>query len=544
MPESIRWNCFEKCYPVLACVDASWHLTYASQLVTERTGTELAGKRLFDIFKSEKPLPGLDLEAVNDEVFDEELFLSTKDDAYALRGKLLRCDSPNAEAYFLVATPWLEWFRKNNKPIDAENMGLALLDNQLESQLSASMRDQLLADIEDLSKDLVEQRQQADASNEARMRFVTHVSHEIRTPLNGIINSVELMANEEDRNKQKKLLNMIEQSAKSLTRLVGDVLDFSELEQGTFPIKAQVFNSRALLDELFAAHSVEALRQDIQVRLQIAPETPEWVTADRAALTKVLNSLLENAILHSHSKVIELQVSPGATVNRALTLKLEVRDFGVGIQKEDIEKCFEPFWTGRKEMTGHYSMGLGLSIARNVAVGLGGSVTAVSEPGRGSTFTFACSVQIAPAPKSQTVNRSPRHAAHPVFKGEVLLVDDNQINLELARILQTKLGLGVTTAANGKQAVEDEQRIDFDLIIMDIAMPVMNGVEATRKIRKEGRNRGVPIIAFTANVSSEDVDTYLEAGINDMLAKPASQAAIIKFCERHLIEEEQLTEAD
>ena len=267
MPESIRWSCFEKCYPVLACLDASWRLTYASQLLIERAGTELAGKRLFDIFKSENTPPGLDPEAVNDEIFGEELFLSTKDDAYALRGKLLRCDSPDAEAYFLVATPWLEWFKKNKRPIDAENVGLALLDNQLESQISASMRDQLLADIEGLSKDLVEQRQQADASNEAQMRFVRHVSHEIRTPLNGIINSVELMMNEEDRNKQKKLLNMIEQSAKSLTRLVGDVLDFSKLEQESFPIKAQVFNTRALMDELFAAHGVEALRQDIQMRL-------------------------------------------------------------------------------------------------------------------------------------------------------------------------------------------------------------------------------------------------------------------------------------
>ena len=127
-----------------------------------------------------------------------------------------------------------------------------------------------------------------------------------------------------------------------------------------------------------------------------------------------------------------------------------------------------------------------------------------------------------------------RPQSHSSFAGEILLVDDNQINLELARILFTKLGLGVTTAVNGKQAVEYEQQDDYDLIVMDIAMPVMNGTEAARLIRSQGRNRGVPMLAFTANVSADDVDTYLEAGFNDMLAKPARQETIIRFCEQFL----------
>ena len=540
MPDTIQLNCFEKCYPVLACIDSAWRLTYASEMLTERAGPELAGKKLFDIFKTEKSLPGLDLDAISEQITREELFLSTKDDAYALRGKLVLCDCPDSDTYYLVATPWLDWFKNKNIAVDPEKMGLALLDSQLEAQVSASVKDYLVKDIEDLSRNLSEQRRRAEAANDAKSRFVRHVSHEIRTPLNGIINSVELLLDEEDRGKQKNLLGMIDQSAKSLTRLVGDVLDFSKLEQGAFPVKSQVFNIKTMLSELFSAHETDAKSKGVNLHLQVNQNIPDWASADRVAIIKVLNSLIGNAILHSNSSRVDLEISPGETISRSLNLTFVVRDYGVGIPAEELGKVFEPFWTSYTEMTGQYAMGLGLSIARNIAKGLGGTIEVASEPGRGATFTFSCPIQIAQAPKSQVVNHSPRHITHPTFSGEVLLVDDNQINLELARILLTKLGLSVTTAANGKQAVEDEQRIAFDLIIMDIAMPVMNGVEATRKIRKEGRNRGVPIIAFTANVSSDDVDTYLDAGVNDMLAKPASQSAIIKFCERYLAADEQV----
>lgn len=179
-------------------------------------------------------------------------------------------------------------------------------------------------------------------------------------------------------------------------------------------------------------------------------------------------------------------------------------------------------------------MGLGLPIARNLASSLAGELTVQSAPNQGAVFTFTCTVQFAPTPRAAGVVMEARPQSHSSFAGEILLVDDNQINLELARILFTKLGLGVTTAVNGKQAVEYEQQDDYDLIVMDIAMPVMNGTEAARLIRSQGRNRGVPMLAFTANVSADDVDTYLEAGFNDMLAKPARQETIIRFCEQFL----------
>lgn len=534
LSENMHYQLLEKAYPLLVALDLYWRVKYVSEGLEQRVG-EIVGKHLFSIFERKQSLVSSCSEKIDDEALQAEFFMVARNTVFAIRGKLIVSETTaEDDTFILLATPWLDWYKSNGSSVNFDSLHFSLLDMQLESQVSTMAKESMLREMEQLAASLSEQKKAAELANEAKTRFVKHVSHEIRTPLNGIITSVELLQDEDEKSRTKKLLHMIDHSARSLSRLVGDILDFSKLEQGVFPSQLQVFQVRDMVAELLTRHQSDADNRHITLTDTIDPEVPLWINANREALEKVLDNLIDNAIRHSGSSVVSLDISASPGEQRLCQMSFAVCDRGIGIPAEDIDSIFEPFWTSTPGISESHAMGLGLPIVRNLATSLGGTVSVDSEPGQGSTFRMDCPAELAAAPKSSggsvAVGRQPQVA----FQGEVLLVDDNQINLELARILLTKLGLSVSTAANGEQAVDYEKRVEFDLIVMDIAMPVMDGTEATRRIRNNGRNRGVPIIAFTANVSAGDVDSYLDAGFNDMLAKPARQEAIIKFCDQFL----------
>ncbi|GAB5500232.1 MAG: hypothetical protein PsegKO_25430 [Pseudohongiellaceae bacterium] len=523
----------QKTYPLHARLTPGWRVISASDSIELHAGP-IVGKDLFSVFDRKKSLSDCPPDLAEQPIPDDEFFLALKTGGFAIRARLLKLDTVDQDSYFLVATPWLAWFVENDIPIEAETIGFSLLDTQSESQISMVVKDSTLKDMEKLTGSLVEQKKVAELANEAKTRFVKHVSHEIRTPLNGIISSVELLLPENDEDKRRKLLRMIDHSARSLNKLISNVLDFSKLEQGVFPSQSQVFSLNDCVTGLVSHHKEEAARFQIDLRLEIDPSVPDWISSNRDAIIQVLDSLVTNALRHSGSKVVELKLAADSVHGRSCVLKMSVSDYGKGIAEQNMDSIFEPFWTEISGQTDSHAMGLGLPIAMNLASSLAGELTVKSAVNQGAVFTFTCPVQLTPTPRAAGTVTEARPQRNPSFQGHILLVDDNQINLELARILFTKLGLGVTTAVNGKQAVEYEQQDDYDLIIMDIAMPVMNGTEAARLIRSRGRNRGVPMLAFTANVSTDDVETYLQSGFNDMLAKPARQDVIIRFCEQFL----------
>ncbi len=385
-----------------------------------------------------------------------------------------------------------------------------------------ALRDQALAD-------LGEALARANDASTAKSEFLATISHEIRTPMNGVIGNASLLLNSDIDGEKREFAEAIRTSAESLRLVVEEILDYSRLDAGQITIEPVAVDLGALVDDIFASHAPQAIAKKLALNVYVDPEVPTHVTTDPRRLRQVLCGLLGNALKFTDEGSVTLKVAvdgPARNTSDITTLRFAVIDTGIGVPKDAHTKLFEPFTQADSSTSRrHGGTGLGLAICKQLVDLLGGQIGFQSSPGNGSVFWFTTRVtRLADAEVPGPKPALPAPSAPNLRRSLVLLVEDNPVNQRMALHMLRKSGHAAELAENGAVAVEKLSKTDYTLVLMDCSMPVMDGYEATRRIRERERETGVhvPIIALTANAMPGDRERCLAAGMDEYLPKPVT----------------------
>ncbi len=377
----------------------------------------------------------------------------------------------------------------------------------------------------------------ADSANRSKSEFLANMSHEIRTPMNAIMGMTHLVRTTQLSEKQRYYIDKIDISTQILMSIINDILDFSKIESG----KMLLDNTSFLLDDLAAyvidSVSIKANQKNIGLSFSVAQDVPRHLYGDSLRLGQILLNLVSNAVKFTEVGDVVVNVECKNNTESSVELHFSVTDTGIGLGPEQIDLLFQPFAQVDSSITRKYGgTGLGLSICKQLAELMNTTIKVSSIKGQGSVFSFDVILSIAPEEFMET-NSMMKHTdtTSQNYKHQrILLVEDNEINREVAIELLTSMNLEVTIASNGQEGLELAMSEPFDLILMDIQMPVMDGLTATRCIRTESTLQNIPIIAMTANAMNSDYDKSLAAGMNDHLSKPIEMEKLIKTLNRWL----------
>ena len=384
----------------------------------------------------------------------------------------------------------------------------------------------------------------AEAATKAKSEFLARMSHEIRTPMNGIIGMTYLALREKSDEMRTRYLGRIDSTAKNLLGIINDILDFSKLEAGKITLEQHSFNLSGMLQSIFDMMGSRMEEKHLDVGFTVDPDVPAVLEGDALRLSQVCINICSNALKFTEKGEVRLRVAlagqeyagtepqdppdsadspdPSVPEDDRIMLHFSVRDTGIGMSREQQVHIFDEFAQADGSITRHYGgTGLGLAICKSLVQMMGGEIWVESEVGKGSTFHFTIRVRegVDTGLRGLQTEIHEEQALPPLH---VLLTEDNDLNQEIAIEILKGLGVTATVAENGSEAVQLFETEPFDLILMDIQMPVMDGLTATRLIRASGNPRGqtIPIIAMTANAISGDKAKSLEAGMNEHITKP------------------------
>jgi signal transduction histidine kinase/ActR/RegA family two-component response regulator len=366
-------------------------------------------------------------------------------------------------------------------------------------------------------------KEEAERASRAKSDFVSRMSHELRTPMNAILGFAQLLESEALAPEHRDYVGEINRAGSHLLELINKVLDLAKIEAGQLTIEQIPFDLRHTLDEVSALVSERAKEKGLELQFYAASDLPQRILGDPTRLRQVLINLIGNAEKFTLQGSIEVRIEP---VANATKIQFSVRDSGIGMDADTLARLFQPFAQADESTTRKFGgTGLGLKISQDLVHAMGGEIQVESSPGKGSRFWFNLPAHPAPGlvPVIPKISEPIASATDAALHGHVLLVEDNRINQVVATRMLDKLGLTYDVANHGGEAIDRVLAKDYDLILMDMEMPELDGPEATRRIRgmeAAASKKPIPIIAMTANALHEDRDRCLASGMDDHMAKP------------------------
>jgi len=386
----------------------------------------------------------------------------------------------------------------------------------------------------------------SNAAETAKSEFLANMSHEIRTPINGVMGYLQLMSRESLDEKSRGYVSESLNATRLLLRVLNDVLDFSKIEAGELDIHTAPSDLHTMLGEVHGLMQAQLAGKALDLRLDIDARLPRFALTDDMRLRQVLMNLTGNAIKFTERGVVTLCVRAQPLPEEQFSLEVQVRDTGIGIGEQQLSHLFQAFHQADGSSTRRFGgSGLGLVISQRLLKLMGSEGLRVqSVEGQGSVFSFELVLKV---PRQEELPRLAETGAEaektslsvgePLRGRSILLVEDNPTNIDVALNMLESLGAEVTIAINGRDALEvlQEQGPCFDLVLMDMQMPEMDGLEATRRIKAEPRWAGLPVVAMTANAMEQDRRACLEAGMADHLGKPFELADLMRIIERYAV---------